>query len=93
MNAQLSGHNDELEMRWMRFLEQPFNAERTHVIRWHEGIDRDVPAGIVLAQAVHHGSDHRSQICTILTTLGLTIPPIGLWDYAEATDRAGRRAA
>jgi uncharacterized damage-inducible protein DinB len=29
------------------------------------------PMGIRLAQALHHGTDHRSQICTALTTLGV----------------------
>ena len=89
--AELSRRNDEMERRWMRLLEQPFDAERTHLMHWHDGTDRDVPAGVILAQAIHHGSDHRSQICTILTTLGVTIPPMGLWDYAEATDRARQR--
>ena len=28
------------------------------------------PMGIRLAQVVHHGTDHRSQICTALTTIG-----------------------
>jgi uncharacterized damage-inducible protein DinB len=47
----------------------------------------------VLAQALHHGTDHRSQICTILTTLDVEPPELGLWDYAEATNRAAPRDA
>lgn len=89
--VELSRRNDELAARWKHFLSEPFDAERTFLMRWHDGFDRDVPAGVVLAQAIHHGSDHRSQICTILTTLGMTIPPMGLWDWAEATGRAMRR--
>ena len=38
--------------------------------------------GVRLAQAVHHGTDHRSQICTALTSLGIEPPPIDLWDWA-----------
>jgi uncharacterized damage-inducible protein DinB len=45
---------------------------------------------VFLAQAIHHGTDHRSQICTVLTSLGIEPPSIGVWDYAEATDRAQR---
>jgi uncharacterized damage-inducible protein DinB len=71
----------------------PFDAERTFAYNWNDGNVRDVPAGVVLAQVIHHGSDHRSQICTILTTLGVTIPAMGLWDYAEVTNRARQRDA
>jgi uncharacterized damage-inducible protein DinB len=43
--------------------------------------------GIRLAQVVHHGTDHRSQICTALTTLGIEPPLIDVWDYGEAVGR------
>jgi uncharacterized damage-inducible protein DinB len=29
----------------------------------------------------HHGNDHRSQICTALTNLGLKPPAIYAWDF------------
>jgi uncharacterized damage-inducible protein DinB len=38
---------------------------------------------IRLAQALHHGTDHRSQICTALTSLGVEPPFIDVWDYGE----------
>jgi uncharacterized damage-inducible protein DinB len=93
----LSERVDELDERWQRFLSTPFDAERTFPITWHDGIPRDVPAGVILTQAVIHAHEHRSQICTILTTLG-TAPPnygggFGAWDYAEVTDRAPQRLA
>jgi uncharacterized damage-inducible protein DinB len=43
--------------------------------------------GVCLAQVVHHGTDHRSQICTALTNLGVTPPDIDVWAYARATGR------
>ncbi len=43
--------------------------------------------GVRLAQAVHHGTDHRSQVCTALTALGVTPPEIDVWAYAEDTGR------
>lgn len=43
--------------------------------------------GLRLAQVVHHGSDHRSQVCTALSGLGITPPEIDLWAYGEATGR------
>ena len=43
--------------------------------------------GLRLAQVVHHGSDHRSQVCTALTALGIEPPEIDLWAYGEAVGR------
>lgn len=43
--------------------------------------------GVRLAQVVHHGTDHRSQVCTALTSLGVTPPEIDVWAYAQATGR------
>ena len=45
------------------------------------------PLGVRLAQAIHHGTDHRSQVCTALTSLGIEPPGIDVWAWAEATAR------
>ena len=52
-----------------------------------DGWDYVATQGIRLAQIVHHGSDHRSQICTGLTSLGIQPPDIDLWAYGTATGR------
>jgi uncharacterized damage-inducible protein DinB len=52
-----------------------------------DGWEFHAPAGFRLAQVVHHGTDHRSQVCTALTSLGITPPEIDLWAYGEATNR------
>jgi uncharacterized damage-inducible protein DinB len=52
-----------------------------------DGSTSSAPVGIRLAQVVHHGSDHRSQICTALTTLGVTPPAIDVWDFAASEGR------
>ena len=52
-----------------------------------EGWKFYAPVGLRLAQVVHHGTDHRSQVCTALTSLGLAPPEIDLWAYGEATGR------
>jgi len=52
-----------------------------------DGSQSHAPAGIRLAQALHHGSDHRSQVCTILTTLGVEPPAIDVWDFADEQGR------
>ena len=45
------------------------------------------PLGVRLAQVVHHGTDHRSQVCTALTSLGIEPPDIDVWAYARASGR------
>jgi uncharacterized damage-inducible protein DinB len=52
-----------------------------------DGSESHAPLGIRLAQVVHHGTDHRSQVCTALTNLGITPPEIDAWDFAWAEDR------
>ena len=45
------------------------------------------PIGFRLATTIQHGTDHRSQICTALTSLGIEPPEIDLWGWGEATGR------
>ena len=52
------------------------------------GYVRDASIGLRLAQALQHGNDHRSQICTALTTLGVEPPAIDVWAYGYETGRA-----
>jgi uncharacterized damage-inducible protein DinB len=52
-----------------------------------DGSETHAPLGIRLAQAIHHGTDHRSQVCTALTSLGMEPPFIDVWDFGDATGR------
>jgi uncharacterized damage-inducible protein DinB len=89
--AVLADHVDDLAARWERFLAQPFDADRTFAIEWDNETDYSVPAGVVLVQALHHGNEHRTQVCTVLTSIGVTAPALGVWEFAEATQRATPR--
>lgn len=55
--------------------------------RRDDGSETHAPMGIRLAQALHHGTDHRSQICTALTALGVEPPAIDLWDFGQHNGR------
>jgi uncharacterized damage-inducible protein DinB len=46
-----------------------------------------IDAEVVLVQALNHATEHRSQICTILTALGVEPPGLDGWAWAEATER------
>jgi uncharacterized damage-inducible protein DinB len=52
-----------------------------------DGYERDATTGIRLAQALTHGTDHRSQICTALTALGVDPPGIDAWTYGLQAGR------
>lgn len=71
---------------WMKLLAPGLDAE-ADVAERGDGWTFHAPAGFRLAQVIHHGTDHRSQICTALTRLGVEPPEIDLWAYGEATGR------
>ena len=52
-----------------------------------DGDQYDVEAAVILIQAFHHSTEHRSQILTILTTLGIEAPELSAWEWALAVDR------
>ena len=71
---------------WMEVLASDLDADRD-LVEHGDGWDFHAPTGLRLAQVIQHGTDHRSQVCTALTSLGLTPPEIDLWAYGEATGR------
>ena len=83
----LTGYAAEVEDRWERFLAQPFESERDIVVQWLDDAPRYIPAGVILAQALHHSNEHRAQIATALTIIGVQPPEWGVWEYAEASGR------
>ncbi len=67
---------------WASLLEGDLDPDRVIVRRHEDGSETRAPLGIRLAQALHHGSDHRSQVCTALTLLGIEPPEIDAWAFA-----------
>jgi uncharacterized damage-inducible protein DinB len=64
------------------------DPDPTTVVVEHEDTgETHAPMGIRLAQALYHGTDHRSQVCTALTTLDIEPPAIEVWDYARRDGR------
>jgi uncharacterized damage-inducible protein DinB len=72
---------------WMAILSTNPDGE-TDIIEHGDGWDFHSPLGFRLAQVIQHGTDHRSQVCTALTSLGVEPPVIDLWTYGEATGRS-----
>lgn len=72
---------------WHSVLAREPDSDEMIVVRRDDGSETHASMGIRLAQALHHGTDHRSQIATALTTLGIEPPPIDLWDFGQDTGR------
>ena len=72
---------------WSSVLAANPDADTILVRRRDDGSEAHAPVGIRIAQALHHGTDHRSQVCTTLTTLGIEPPSIDVWDYAVQVGR------
>ncbi|MEO8425297.1 MAG: hypothetical protein ABI595_15475 [Actinomycetota bacterium] len=77
LRAEMEGHG----AAWSRDLAGDIDPDAVLVRRRDDGSETHAPIGIRLAQALHHGTDHRSQICTALTTLGVEPPFIDVWDF------------
>ncbi len=41
--------------------------------------------GVILAQLIHHGNEHRAQATTILGANGIEPPSVSAWGYGRAT--------
>jgi uncharacterized damage-inducible protein DinB len=72
---------------WASVVEADLDADALMVRQRDDGSTSTAPTGIRLAQVIHHGTDHRSQVCTALTSLGVTPPEIDVWDFASSQGR------
>jgi uncharacterized damage-inducible protein DinB len=73
--------------RWSELLATDIYPDTMIVTHRDDGSETHAPMGIRLAQAVHHGTDHRSQVCTGLTMLGVEPPGIDLWHFGAENGR------
>ncbi len=72
---------------WSSLLQEDIDPDAVLVRHRDDGSELHAPMSIRLAQVVHHGTDHRSQICTALTALGVEPPSIDVWDFGEQDGR------
>jgi uncharacterized damage-inducible protein DinB len=83
LRAVVEGHT----AAWSAILARNSDPDAVIVRRREDGSELRATLGIRLAQVVHHGTDHRSQICTALTSLGVEPPVIDVWDFGELDGR------
>ncbi len=77
-----------LATTWEHFLAGDVDSERLGEARRSQSKVYAVPAGVFIAQALHHANEHRAHICTILGALGHEPPDVSAWGYALATGRS-----
>ena len=66
----------------VRALEVAATDDVIRRIEMNEG--RTSTVGVILAQLVHHGNEHRTQATTILGANGIEPPPVSGWGYGRA---------
>ncbi|CAA9575019.1 MAG: hypothetical protein AVDCRST_MAG18-2444 [uncultured Thermomicrobiales bacterium] len=86
--AVLTERATELARSWEQFLAGEVDSERLGEGRGDNGAVFAIRAGVFVTQALHHASEHRAQICTILGALGHEAPDVSAWGYALATGRS-----
>jgi uncharacterized damage-inducible protein DinB len=87
---QLRAVMEENGAAWSSLLENDLDPDQWQVRHRDDGSETHATLGIRLAQALTHGTDHRSQVCSALTMLGDQPPDIDAWEYGMANDRARR---
>jgi uncharacterized damage-inducible protein DinB len=68
---------------WAKVLSEGPDPHAMTLRRRDDGSETRAPVGLRLAQALHHGTDHRSQVCTAISSLGVVPPEIDLWALGE----------
>jgi uncharacterized damage-inducible protein DinB len=67
---------------WDAYLSGDLDPDGIVIRHREDGSESAAPLTIRLAQVIHHGTDHRSQVCTALSSLGIEPPEIDAWSYA-----------
>ncbi len=78
---------------WAEVIAGDLDPDQVIVRHRDDDSETHAPLGIRLAQVIHHGTDHRSQVCTALTNLGVPPPEIDAWDFAAQGGRLTEVAA
>jgi uncharacterized damage-inducible protein DinB len=73
---------------WSRLLAQDLDPDAVLTeVDEDDGYTRTIAMGIQLAGALQHGTDHRSQVCTVLTALGVEPPSIDVLAFGAQEGR------
>jgi uncharacterized damage-inducible protein DinB len=82
-NPSLADARAAMELQAVRWESLVDRAPELDVTVPADDEDPVTPQGedLMFLQAIHHGNDHRTQVCTILGALGLEVPDLSGWQY------------
>ena len=82
--AELRAHFVKQSEVWESVLDRLDEFDPTIPAR---GSDPELPhvRNLLLAQAIHHGNDHRTHICSVLAANGHQVPEFDVWMYWSET--------
>jgi uncharacterized damage-inducible protein DinB len=81
--AELRAAMDGAAASWQEILATNPDPDESLAYDRDDGSASFATWGVRLAQAIHHGTDHRSQVCTALTSIGIEPPEIDAWAWAD----------
>ncbi len=79
------------EQFWEEFLSAGVDPDKAVIQEGSDGKEYETTVGVVIAQILNHGNDHRSQISMMITQLGKEPPDLQAWAYADQTGRSAVR--
>jgi len=81
--SELRAEMPEHRRRWTEVLDDLERGELRAQVIDHASDYPDTPdaEGLLLIQAIHHGNDHRTQICSTLGALGEEVPELDGWNF------------
>jgi uncharacterized damage-inducible protein DinB len=80
--AQLRSEMPEHRRRWdVALTDLEAGTLHASILEREDYPDTDPAESMLLIQAIHHGNDHRTQICSTLGALELPLPEIDGWDF------------
>ncbi len=86
--AEIRAAMEHIGTGWVRLLDEGIDPDAmTHEIDPDDGFQRQAPMGVRLVAALQHSSDHRSQICTALTTLGVRPQTLDAFSFGAEDGR------
>ena len=86
--GELNRMAEDLATTWEGVITAGFDSDRVvSFISRSTGEPNEAAAGMLVAQTLHHGNEHRAQIFSFLSSVGLDPPELDGWGYGLETGR------
>ncbi len=73
---------------WEQYLTNGVDVDGLNEAHGDDGSIYTVRHGVFITQAIHHGNEHRAQICSILGARGIEPPELSGWLWGEVSGRS-----